>query len=297
MKHTYIVLLILVLVISVFLLYRRSIIEGFVDTFDLYDLPSVKQSPNPSEYTAIMIEPRKHGAMEYVLKNFTDNLDERWNFIIFHGNLNEQFVKDIVDKKLQKHKHRITFSNLGVDNLTVAQYSELFYNAALYDNIPTEMFLVFQTDSMILAKNKDNIYKFMNFDYVGAPWNDKIRGFSITNGTATTKNIVGNGGLSLRRKSKMLEVLEHKDKCLDTENKQPYGKFIAEDQCFNGSYAQDVNLRVPTLENAKFFGVEELYSNQAFGTHKPWLWKHVNNYSDLIKEFPEIEVLEKLQKD
>ena len=291
MSYIYLFIIIIILVISVYLLYRNGVLEGFeqIDTFDLYDLPTVKRNPNPSEYTAIIIEPRKHRALEFVLRNFLENLDERWNIIIFHGNDNETYVKDIINNSLKKYTHRITMSNLGVDKMTVSQYSELFYNPSFYDNIPTEMFLIFQTDSIILKENRDNIYKFMDFDYVGSPWNDKIKRLVLSN------NMVGNGGLSLRRKSKMVEMLDHSDHCLDTKKKQQYGKFIAEDQCFNGGLVSDVKLRIPTVEDAKLFGVESIYSDKAFGTHKPWSHKHINNYSELVKKFPEIAVLENLQ--
>lgn len=285
------IILILILILVVAVYSRIGLQEGFdsVDTFDLYDLPMVKKNPNPSEYTAIIVEPRKHKAMEFVLKNFAENLDERWNIIVFHGNLNEKYIRDIVHKKLKKYEPRITMSNLGVDNLSVAQYSELFFNPSFYDNIPTEMFLIFQTDSIILKENRDNIYRFMDYDYVGSPWTDKIRGFLLT------KNMVGNGGLSLRRKSKMVQTLKYKDNCLDTQQKQTYGKYIAEDQCFNGYFAPDVKLRIPSVEEAKYFGVESLYSEKAFGTHKPWAYKDINNYGELIHKFPDIAILESLQ--
>jgi hypothetical protein len=65
------------------------------------------------------------------------------------------------------------------------------------------MFLVFQTDSMIL--NKDRIYDFMNYDYVGAPFNTKFKW--LQKYPKTDFYNVGNGGLSLRRKSKMMEIL------------------------------------------------------------------------------------------
>ena len=36
-------------------------------------------------YTAIIIEPRKHKAIKFVLKNAYDNLSNEWNIIIFVG--------------------------------------------------------------------------------------------------------------------------------------------------------------------------------------------------------------------
>jgi len=83
-------------------------------------------------YTAVIVEPRQHKAMELVMKNFTDNLDERWNFIIFHGNQNEEFVRNIINDKLPNQSHRIKLINLNVDNLTSNDYNKLFYDKSLH---------------------------------------------------------------------------------------------------------------------------------------------------------------------
>jgi hypothetical protein len=60
------------------------------------------------------------------------------------------------------------------------------------------MFLVFQLDTLISDVYHSKIYDFMQYDYVGAPL---PLHFELNLGT-----LVGNGGLSLRKKSKMLEV-------------------------------------------------------------------------------------------
>ena len=59
--------------------------------------------------------------------------------------------------------------------------------------------MVFQTDSVICDENSKLINDYMLYDYVGAPW----------------KDAVGNGGFSLRRKSKALEMMgESKSACV-----------------------------------------------------------------------------------
>jgi hypothetical protein len=120
------------------------------------------------KYTAIIIEPRKHPALEFVLENFTANLNDKWNFVIFHGNLNKEFIDNIIRTKLRDHINRITLVDLEVDNLTIQEYSELFYDPAFYKNIPTEIFLVFQSDTVICSKHRELIY-----DYT--PLNNIIR--------------------------------------------------------------------------------------------------------------------------
>jgi len=183
------------------------------------------------------------------MKNFLENLDERWKFIIFHGNKNQEFILDMIKNEFQSHSNRIELINLKVDNLTTEDYSKILVSKSFYEKIPTEMFLVFQTDTMICSNFKENIYNFMNYDYVGAPW-DNVE--------------VGNGGLSLRRKSKMLEIIE---KCKYNNN---------DEDSFFSRVCENVVCNKPTAEKAKQFSIERLYSNNSFGVHKPWPYINEN---------------------
>jgi len=214
------------------------------------------------EYTAIIVEPRKHKALSYVLHNFLINLSDNWNIIIMCGNNNKEFIENILENELYSFEERITLINLNVDNLTIDEYNNLLKSKDFYNNIPTEIFLIFQTDSVICEENKDLINKFINndYDYVGAPWS----------------NAVGNGGLSLRKKSKMLEIIE---KCPKND--------INEDIFFANSC---INTKKPSIDEAKEFSVESLFSEKYFGVHKPWnylndieLKKTKNNCKSLNK--------------
>ena len=143
--------------------------DGYDSDCDVVKIPRVNINTY-TLYTAIIVEPRKHKALSFVLKNFTDNLNEDWNFIIYHGTQNESMVKSIIYTFSESVKSRITLVNLKVKNISVAEYSTIFFCPTFYDNIPTETFLIFQTDSIILKENKDKIYDFIKYDYVGAPW-------------------------------------------------------------------------------------------------------------------------------
>jgi hypothetical protein len=124
------------------------------------------------------------------------------------------------------------------------------------------VFLIFQTDSIICKQNKDVINDFIKYDYVGAP---------------LKAGLVGNGGLSLRRKSKMLEII---DKC--EYKKEP------EDVYF--SVACNLPLNKPSFDEAKKFSVEGVYNDNSFGVHKIWRFfnkktiENKNNYCEgLVK--------------
>jgi hypothetical protein len=219
-----------------------------------------------NKYTAIIVEPRKHIALEFVLNNFLENLNNDWNIIIYHGNKNIIYLQDIIDTKLEKYKNRITCINLNIDNLTINDYNNLMTNKNFIKSIPTEIFLIFQTDTMICEQHKDLIYNFLQYDYVGGPWKK-----NHSYGNIILDYQVGNGGLSLRRKSKMLEIL---DKCYYNKN----GKYN-EDIYFSFG-CNDIIINKPLYKEALNFSIEEVYNDKSFGVHKSW--NHFNN--DLINK-------------
>lgn len=217
-------------------------------------------------YTAIIIEPRKHKALLFVLDNFLKNLSDDWSFIIFHGNNNINYINDIIDNNLFNFKSRITLVNLNIDNLTVDEYSNLLkYNKIFYDYIPTEIFLIFQTDTIIFEKHKNLINYFLKYDYVGAPWSHPHNNHQL----------IGNGGLSLRRKSKMIEIMD----------KQGINDF-PEDIYFP-CYIE-TNIYKPSYNEAKLFSVESVYSDISFGCHKPWFRDFGNKLYDKYEELKKL---------
>lgn len=233
-------------------------------------LINTKKENFEKQYTAVIIEPRKHKALSFVLNNFLTNLSNEWNIIIMHGNQNEEYVNNIINNDLSDSMNRITTLNLNVDNLTINDYNNLLKDKNFYNNIPTEIFLIFQTDSIICEENKVLINLFLenDYDYVGAPWN-----IVIENST----NQVGNGGLSLRKKSKMLEIIE---KCPNTGNN--------EDIYFS---LPCVDIYKPNFDQAKEFSIETVYNEKSFGVHKPW--DHLNEI-DLQKTKEKCKSLDKL---
>ena len=214
-----------------------------------------------------MVEPRKHLAYELVLRNFLDNLNDDWQFHLFVGNENEEYVQAIVEKIGDP---RVCIHNIGIPNLTGITYSKLFAEPFLYSMIPTETFLVFQTDSIVNPQHKHRIYDFLEYDYVGAPWRVYPAGQ------------VGNGGLSLRKKSKMLEIIR----------RQEWNGTINEDLYFSfypGLYK-------PSASQAANFSVESVYSESSFGLHNCWTQGLTDEQmANLLKMYPLLPELIRLQ--
>jgi len=238
----------------------KEIIEKEYDYSILYSEYWKMQIENDiPKYTAVLIEPRCHPAMSLVLHNFAKNLSDEWNIIILHGNLNIEYVNNIIANELQEHKSRITTKNLHTDNLKTEEYNDLLKSEYFYQYIPTETFLIFQTDTLIIEKYKEMINEFLEYDYVGAPWSETyLPEFGLHE-----YNAVGNGGLSLRKKSKMLVILE---KNKETE----LFKKMNEDICF--SLQKNVKVKKPGFEKAKQFSIETIFSEKSFGIHCPWRW-------------------------
>lgn len=221
-----------------------------------------------------MIEPRKHKALELVLNNFNRNLNEDWKFTIYHGNLNREYIEDIIERNGMKS--RTTLLDLNVDNLTLEEYNGILYRKDFYDNIDTEMFLIFQTDTLLNDNSRDNVYKFMKYDYVGAPWDN---------------NNVGNGGLSLRRKSKSLELINY------AEAKNYYYYCDWEDNFFSNLMDLNIHYRKPTAIKSRQFSVEKIYSPNSFGLHKCWFYVTECELDLLKEEFTDLEELIKLNEE
>ncbi len=229
------------------------------------------------KYTAVIVEPRKHKALEFVLKNALENLNDDWKILLFHGTQNQEFSKEI---QVNLNTNRLFLHRLEVENLDQLTYSELLASKqTIYDQIDTEYFLVFQTDSMIFSEHKNLIYDFINLgvDYVGAPW-------LICNYPPTKiRDFIGNGGMSLRKTKTMKEIMA----------KHPWNSKEGwhEDLFFTKPYP-DVPCKKPPYEMAKTFCVDEVFSPISFGTHRSWCHSH---FTELIRLHPELKILHSLQ--
>ena len=213
-----------------------------------------RQRGGSESHTAVLIEPRKsmQKALEFLTKNVLDNLSSHWNLIIFPGEENMEDVKSFVDGLSPEDRSRVKVEDLGISTMDTAKYNELMMSRRLLDKIPTEVFLVVQTDSIICKGGKHILDKFLEnkYDYVGAPWKDL--------------NDLGNGGFSLRRKSMMLKILDNCSK------KTPDGVDHNEDGFFSGG-CEGARPKKPSPEEAEEFSVETIYyGKQPFGIHKAW---------------------------
>jgi len=164
--------------------------------------------------------------------------------IFFHGTKNKEWLEKLINEQFPADKSRITLKDTGRARIDIAEYNRMMMGREILDQIPTEMFLVVQSDSILCKGEKELLKEFMGYDYVGAPWRNRSR--------------VGNGGLSLRRKSVMLKIA---DKC-------PKGEHMEDG--FFAFGCEGAEPRIPDFELAKKFSIESVYHPRSFGVHKPW---------------------------
>jgi len=189
-----------------------------------------------------------------------ETLPEEWSFLVFCGNLNKGFCQTILSR-LPKQARLIC---MGIDSMTWTEYNRYISTSrSIYAEIRTETFLLFQTDTMLFPRYIQNLPEFFKYDYVGAPWdNERFGG-------------VGNGGLSLRKTSKMLEIMDTVTYCGEPEDIYFCNNLL-------------VDLYRPTMEQAKRFSVEEVFHPTSFGCHKPW---GRGFDKELLAAYPEVRTL------
>jgi len=202
---------------------------------------------NPSifkdtQYTAIIVEPRKHEDLEIICKNVMYYLNEsgsdvKWGLKIYYGNKNEQFVKHFT-----QNWNNVQLENLEIDDLSGILYNDMLKTTKFWETIPTENVLIFQTDTIL---RRFGIDEFISYNYVGAPWIRYREG-----------KIVGNGGLSFRKKSRMLEIT---NQFSDEE--------ITMEDIYFCKYLKDED--IAPYDVAKKFSVEDIYYENPLGLHQP----------------------------
>jgi len=161
---------------------------------------------------------------------------------------------------------------------SIDTYSRLLLNDFFYKKFKNhEFILICQTDA-ILFRDEIDYWCNQGYDYIGAPWADAIVANDDTDSSKgqnrKIKCWVGNGGLSLRRVSKCIELLnefpEYANKFIDTG--------APEDLFFARCGLLSTNFSIPDRFTASRFSMEmapeyyyELNSNCfPMGTHKWW---------------------------
>lgn len=257
---------------------------------------------NVVEKVAVIVETRKYKALSFVLKNVMSNLNAEWKLQIFHGLNNLEYIKDIIenDNFLKDIKDRIIFNNLNIENISQDDYSyQIMLNEDFWNKCIGDTILIFQSDSMLCPNSKFDISEFEHFDYIGGYWGGPIGPNGHCNTEYTLDEyypVVMNGGLSLRKKQFMLDIIKNELKPYLEQGGNPCEDYFVT-ACVRN---------MPTARQVRNFSIDcgyisPLDMETPFGVHKPWgvLPKkgHGKYYNEIKKVCSGVEKLESLQEE
>ncbi len=215
-----------------------------------------------SFYEAVFIDFRILPNIEFIIRNAILKLGSEWSYTIICGNKNHKYIDDL-GSKIDKN---IRIIKLDYDNITQDEYSLLLTSDTFWKQLNGEKILIYQEDSLIFH---NNIAPFLKYDYIGAPFLKEYN---------DTPNGVGNGGLSLRTKYKMLDVIKNyklNDLQMNsnTEQYMNYQKLTnpPEDIYFSKNMQDFCIGDVADWNTASYFSSEQLFNPKSFGGHKFWI--------------------------
>ena len=259
---------------------RHKIISGIKIHYKDVDANVIKESK-----VAVIVEPRNDPLLPLLIRNFMEVLGEDWTFQIFHGLNNEVRLKKAFGFNrliLEKNKNwKVMFNKMEVENLSRDEYSRLLLEKDFYELCRGENILIYQLDSCLNPNSQFKIDRFLEYDYIGAPWIHGQR--SLVNGR--DRIFIGNGGLSLRKRSTMVEVCE----ILQSGYRHLLNKnedLVISSLLHSQHFKDKVNLPDPYL--ARKFSVELIYEPRSLGVHKAWKYLSRDDLDKLMKEVPQV---------
>lgn len=130
---------------------------------------------------AVIVETRPLGNLPLIISSHMKMLDHTWGLTIYHGDKNKNMIYDNFPEARK----------IQVGKMGRKEYNNLLTSYEFWDSLPYEKVLIFQHDSLLLRKGMRD---FLKWDYIGAPWGGN--------------RIGGNGGLSLRSRAAMMDIIK-----------------------------------------------------------------------------------------
>ena len=223
------------------------------------ELPDIVKN---NDWEAVLIEYRCFPHTQFLIRNAILKLGVKWSYTVVCGNLNYEYMKNIC-LKISKN---IKIIRTDYDNLIPNDYNLLLSSIQFWNLLHGNKILIYQEDSFIF---KNNIEDFIEWDFIGAPW---------PKNTNDTPNCVGNGGISLRTKHIMIDVI-NKISIRDTivnESTKIYMKnsnlTICPEDVYFSLNMQELNIgRVADFDTAFKFSSESINNPNSFAGHNFWL--------------------------
>ena len=199
-----------------------------------------------------------------------------WNHTIICNHNNKELFQEFISK----YNNNIQLIIIDKEILNVNDYNNLLLSESFWSQFTYDYILLYQEDTFVLHNNID---KFLDYDYCGAPW-PHDQNINITN--------VGNGGFSLRKVSSLIKCF-HKitpELCKKNinENVEKYIKNIyldniPEDVYFSTVINDEKIGKVCPYKLSQEFALESSQwpLNKPLGIHQ--YWNFHDQYYSLLK--------------
>ena len=165
---------------------------------------------------ALLIENRPFPILAPLMLHFISVVPPDWRFR-FMGSVEsvEAINSSIaIREQVKAGKLDLTFIPSNMTTGSQEEISRFLTTRWLYEVVlqPAEWLLVFQTDSILCANSQHNLNEYLEYDWIGAPW-------------SKTSRWGGNGGLSIRRVSAMIDILRDQ---VRVDGSEPEDVWLAE---------------------------------------------------------------------
>ncbi|KAJ9131654.1 hypothetical protein NKR23_g11637 [Pleurostoma richardsiae] len=200
---------------AAFLIFLGISISLAIPTIRSMEVPTLSleyasqnRSPFNESKVALLVENRAFPLLAPLMLHFMAVVPPDWRFR-FMGSVDsvEHLNKSVaIREQVNAGKLDLTYIPSNMSTGSQEEISRFLTNLWLYEVVlqPAEWLLIFQTDSILCANSPRNLNEFLDYDWVGAPWNPEGR-------------FGGNGGLSLRRVSAIIDVLRHQERVPGSE--------------------------------------------------------------------------------
>jgi hypothetical protein len=173
-----------------------------------YGGPEEPSSPFNASKVALLIENRVNPILAPLMLHFMSVVPPDWRFRFMGSAESVEYVNSsrAIRDAVANGKLDLTYIPENMTTGSQEEISRFLTTLWLYETVlqPAEWLLVFQTDSMLCANSRQTLNNWLDYDWVGAPW-------------STSAGFGGNGGLSLRRVSKIIDILRHQKRIPGTE--------------------------------------------------------------------------------
>lgn len=211
----------------------EQVYEQFLRKFEDKSYPWINQEGRNK--AVVIAEGNTRWQVPLVLRNFKHFLGDEWNLYVICTQYNVEWMQQKVLKD-----SRVLLTIADTPRINTEVFNSLYKDPKFWNSFKEEHILTIQADC-ICCKPLNHIW--LNFDMVGAPC-----------GIDTF-----NGGLSLRKRSTMLECLRRYGPFADN-TAEPEDVFFT--KCLRLMDAQ-----IPNGYDAARFAVESFYYELPFGVH------------------------------